>query len=310
MFNIIIYVLIFLIILFLPYLIWRLKYQLSLNNFYPTLTYHKITDEFEWGITRVKPESFEQQVKYLKDEGFSSLDLEELLGVSAGIGFPAPNAIRELQFPNERKEGNNKRIAITFDDGYESVYQNAFPVLKRYGFSAIIFLITGYTGKENLWEAGFGRKFKHLSWEQIQEMKESGFQFGSHTVNHSDLTRLNQKSLEYELKKSKEIIEDKLNQEVRSLSYPFGRHNQLVRTEAKNAGYKAAFTLTSEISANPFAVGRKGVYLFDTPLSIKIKLSRSTGSKSGKGLFWIEEYKSWIINQFATGTVLVKKYKS
>ena len=305
MFNIIIYVLIFLITLFLPYLIWRLKYQSSLNNFYPTLTYHKITDEFEWGITRVKPKSFEQQVKYLKDEGFSSLDLEELLEVSAGIVPPKTG-----QFPNERKEGNNKRIAITFDDGYESVYQNAFPVLKRYGFKAITFIITGYTGKENSWEAGFGRKFRHLSWEQILEMKESGFQFGSHTVNHPDLTRLNRKSLEYELKKSKEIIEDRLNQEIKFLSYPFGRHNQLVRTEVKNAGYKASFTLTSEISENPFAVGRKGVYLFDTPLSIKIKLSRSTGSKSGKGLFWIEEYKSWIINQFATGTVLVKKYKS
>jgi len=287
--NFQIFGLVFLASLSLPCIIWRLKHKSGDNRFHPVLAYHKVTDEFEWGITRVKPESFEQQVEYLKEEGFSNIDLEELLS---------------------GKEKKDKQIAFTFDDGYESVYQNAFPVLKRYGFSATIFLITGYTGKENSWEAGFGRKFRHLSWEQILEMKESGFQFGSHTVNHPDLTRLNRKSLEYELKKSKEIIEDRLNQEIKFLSYPFGRHNQLVRTEVKNAGYKASFTLTSEISENPFAVGRKGVYLFDTPLSIKIKLSRSTGSKSGKGLFWIEEYKSWIINQFATGTVLVKKYKS
>jgi peptidoglycan/xylan/chitin deacetylase (PgdA/CDA1 family) len=278
----------FLTSLSLPCIIWRLKRKSRNNKSHPVLAYHKITDEFEWGITRVKPESFEQQVKYLDEEGFSSIDVDELL---SGI------------------EKKNRQIIFTFDDGYESVYQNAFPVLKRHGFKAIIFLITGYTGKENLWEAGFGRKFRHLSWEQILEMKESGFQFGSHTVNHPDLTGLNRKSLEYELRKSKELIEDKLNQEVKSLSYPFGRHSQLVRTEVKNAGYKAAFALTSEISENPFAVGRKGVYLFDTPLSIKIKLSRSTGSKSGKRLFWIEEYKNWIINQFATGTILAKKYK-
>jgi peptidoglycan/xylan/chitin deacetylase (PgdA/CDA1 family) len=286
--NFQIFGLVFLASLSLPCIIWRLKHKSGDNRFHPVLAYHKVTNEFEWGITRVKPESFEQQVEYLKEEGFSNIDLEQLLS---------------------GKEKKDKQIAFTFDDGYESVYQNAFPVLKRYGFSATIFLITGYTGKENSWEAGFGRKFKHLSWEQIQEMKESGFQFGSHTVNHPDLTRLHQKSLGYELKKSKEIIEDKLNQEIKFLSYPFGRHNQLVRTEAKNAGYKAAFTLTSEISENPFAVGRKGVYLFDTPLSIKIKLSRSTGSKFGKGLFWIEDYKSWIINQFATGSILVKRYK-
>ena len=286
--NFQIFGLVFLAGLSLPFVIWRLKHKSGDNRFHPVLAYHKVTNEFEWGITRVKPESFEQQVEYLKEEGFSNIDLEQLLS---------------------GKEKKDKQIAFTFDDGYESVYQNAFPVLKRYGFSATIFLITGYTGKENSWEPGFGRKFKHLSWEQIQEMKESGFQFGSHTVNHPDLTRLHQKSLGYELKKSKEIIEDKLNQEIKFLSYPFGRHNQLVRTEAKNAGYKAAFTLTSEISENPFAIGRKGVYLFDTPLSIKIKLSRSTGSKFGKGLFWIEDYKSWIINQFATGSILVKRYK-
>ncbi|MFH0931790.1 MAG: polysaccharide deacetylase family protein, partial [Candidatus Zixiibacteriota bacterium] len=199
--NFQIFGLVFLASLSLPCIIWRLKHKSGDNRFHSVLAYHKVTDEFEWGITRVKPESFEQQVEYLKEEGFSNIDLEELL-----LG----------------EEKKDKQIALTFDDGYESVYQNAFPVLKRYGFTAIIFLITGYTGKENLWEAGFGRKFKHLSWEQIQEMKESGFQFGSHTVNHPDLTRLDKKSLEYELKKSKDIIEDRLNQEIKFLSYPFG----------------------------------------------------------------------------------------
>jgi len=257
------------------------KFKSEDKIFYPVLTYHKITGKFEWGITRVKPQSFEQHITYLKDEGFSSMYLEDLWS---------------------KKEVNDRRVALTFDDGYESVYRNAFPILKRYGYTATVFLITGYMGKENLWEANFGCKFLHLNWEEAQELKKSGFQFGSHTVNHPDLTRLTRKSLEFELKKSKETIEEKLNQEVKYLSYPFGRHNQMVRTEAKNSGYKAAFSLSSEISSDPFAVGRIGVYLFDTPLSLRIKLKP-------KGLFWIEDLKGRIINQFSAGTRLVKRYK-
>jgi len=279
--NFQIFLLVILASISLLFFIRHQKYKSEDRIFYPVLTYHKITGKFEWGITRVKPQSFEQHISYLKDEGFSSMDLEDL-----GL----------------KKEENDKRVALTFDDGYESIYLNAFPILNQYGFTGTLFLITGYIGKKNSWEAGFGHKFMHLSWEQIQEMKNSGFQFGSHTVNHPDLTKLTKKSLEFELKKSKETIEEKLNQEVKYLSYPFGRHNQMVRTEAKNAGYNAAFSLTSELSEDPFAIGRMGVYLFDTPLSLRIKLSP-------KGLFWIEDLKGWIINQFATGTALVKRYK-
>lgn len=292
------YILILLPVLSLFYIIWHRRYKSKGIRFNPILTYHKVTDRFEWGITRVTPVNFERQIIYLKQEGFSTNDLS-VLTVGAGIGFPGSDDVREFQLPNEQ----GKKVTLTFDDGYESVYQNAFPLLKKYGYNATIFLITGYIGEMNLWEASFGRRFRHLSWEQIQEMKASGFQFGSHTANHPDLTSLTKRQLEYELRCSKEVIEDKLNQEVRHLSYPFGRHNQQVREQAKKAGYQAAFSLTSEKSRDTFAIGRIGMYLFDTPLSLRFKLNPG-------GLFWIEDLKGWIINQFSAGTALVKRYKS
>jgi len=290
-----VFVFLILLIIGLFYLYWHLS--IKSHRYFPILAYHKITDRFEWGITRVSPENFEKQVAYLKQEGFSIVDLS-ILTVDAGIGFPASDDVREFQLPNEQ----GKQVTLTFDDGYESVYQNAFPLLKKYGYNATIFLVSGYIGEMNLWEASFGRRFRHLNWEQIREMKACGFQFGSHTVNHPDLTRLSKKDLEYELKKSKEVLENNLNQEIEFLSYPFGRHNNLVRKEAEKAGYKAAFSLIPEKSFDLFAAGRIGIYLHDTPLSLGIKLK-------GKGLFRIEEYKGWLINQFSAGTALVKKYK-
>ena len=292
------YILILLSVSALFYIFWHRRYRAINFGFNPVLTYHKVTDSFEWGITRVSPKNFERQVRYLKQEGFSTVDLS-ILTPGAGIGFPASDDVGEFQLPKEQ----GKQVTLTFDDGYESVYQNAFPLLKKYCYKATVFLISGYAGEMNLWEASFGRRFRHLSWEQIREMKASGFQFGSHTVNHPDLTRLTRSELEYELRSSKEKIENELNQEVKFLSYPFGRHNPLVREEAKKAGYLAAFSLISEKNSDLFALGRLGVYLFDTPLSLKIKLNPV-------GLFWIEDLKGWIINQFSAGTALVKRYKS
>ncbi len=198
-------------------------------------------------------------------------------------------------------EPENKEVFLTFDDGYESVYTHAFPILERFGFSATIFLISGWVGKKNLWDANWGRQFKHLSWLQIEELKSFGFNFGSHTVNHPDLTKLNQKEVEYELINSKNLIEDKLGERVLFLSYPFGRYNQKVKRIAQKTGYRYAFTICPdpENPSDPYALGRLGIYLFDTKLTLNIKINHTP-------LFWMEEMKGRIVNRFAEGTTLVK----
>jgi peptidoglycan/xylan/chitin deacetylase (PgdA/CDA1 family) len=246
------------------------------------LTYHGISDDFDWGITRQKVSQFERGIRFLHDSGYKSVRLEELFKPQKDL---------------------DRKVVLTFDDGYEDVYSNAFPILQKYDFTAFIFIITGFVGKYNTWDYNLRRKKKrHLSWKQIKEMSECGFGFGSHTVNHPDLTRIGQRFVEYELRKSKEVLEDKLGKEVSLLSYPFGRYNRFVQKEACRLGYKRAYTLcskTKEEGFQPFAQNRWGMYLFDTPLTLKIKLNHNK-------FLWIEDLKGRIINRFASGTAILK----
>jgi peptidoglycan/xylan/chitin deacetylase (PgdA/CDA1 family) len=295
------YAIFFIIILFLSlYILWRIKFKKKPAKTIEILTYHKISDDFDWGITRQKVNQFEKGVKFLHDQGYKTLPLEETFK------------------PDQTYE---QKVVITFDDGYEDVYLNAFPILQKYDFTAFIFIITGFVGKPNSWDFNLGRKRKrHLSWKQIKEMSQFGFGFGSHTVNHPDLTKIDPVcgGVEYELKKSKDVLEDKLGKEVIFLSYPFGRYNRFVQGEAERLDYKRAYTLCSNAKENgfqsqkrrvqriplrgnfqPFAVERSGIYLFDSPLTLKIKLS-------GNRLFWIEDLKGRIINKFASVSAILR----
>ena len=265
------------------YMLWRIKYKKPPKATVPILAYHQVSDRFDLSITRQKVSQFEKGIRFLYEQGYKAIRLEEIF--------------------NSNEEYNGRKVAITFDDGYEDVYLNAFPLLQKLGFTASIFVITGYVGKYNGWDYNWGRnKKKHLSWEQIKEMADAGFGFGSHTVNHPDLTKIPQQFVEYELKRSKQVLEDKLGQRVDFLSYPFGRYNRYVQKEAERLGYKGAYTLCSNSKQNdfhPFSQKRWGVYLLDSSLTLKIKLNQ------GK-LFWIEDMKGRVINKFPSWTIILK----
>lgn len=247
------------------------------------LTYHKIGPQFDLGVNHQSPNQFYAQLKTLAEAGFSAVSLKQLSRLQPSL--------------------DDKKFAITFDDGYENIYACAFPVLLELGFTATVFMVTGFAGKYNSWDFNFGRKgFKHLTWEQIGEMAKYGISFGSHTVNHQDLSKLDRKYVEYELKISKETLEDKLGQEVKYLSYPFGKYNPLIQEMTQKAGYQNAFTLYPKGAGknfDPFAIKRMGVYRFDTHLSLKIKL---------EGGFWsgLENLKGNLINRLSYGTSIVK----
>jgi peptidoglycan/xylan/chitin deacetylase (PgdA/CDA1 family) len=204
------------------------------------------------------------------------------------------------------------RISITFDDGYENIYHHAYPILKEYGFSATIFLITDFVGKENSWDVNMGwRRFRHLSWEEIHEMKGNGITFGSHTVTHRDLTKLPLDEVKMELSESKRILEEKIGKEVRYLSYPFGRYTDEIQEIAKEIGYSKAFTSyprTKNTHTDPFAIGRIGIYIIDTLPEFRVK---TLGGQTGMSLilYGIEDIKGRVINFLSHGTPLVKKLK-
>jgi peptidoglycan/xylan/chitin deacetylase (PgdA/CDA1 family) len=110
---------------------------------------------------------------------------------------------------------------ITFDDGYRTVYQEAFPVLREHGMTATIFLTIGETGARGRLPTFAEREM--LSWSEIREMHAAGIDIGAHTLTHPDLTRLPRERVETELRDSKRGIEDALGAPVQCFAYPHGR---------------------------------------------------------------------------------------
>lgn len=272
------------------YFLWRLKFKKSARIATPILAYHQITDSFDLSITRQKVSQFERGIIFLHEQGYRSVALKDVFA-------------QDDKHDDPNWDITKKKVALTFDDGYEDFFLNAFPILQRYGFTACIFVTTGYVGKESNWDYGIrGFRKRHLSWKQIQELSDAGFSFGSHTVNHPDLTKIPKQLVDYELKASKEILEDKLGQRVDFLSYPFGRYNRYAQHEAEKAGYQGAYTLCPDAKTSgfdPLAQKRWGVYLFDSPLTLKIKLNKEK-------LSWIEDMKNRIINRFSGWTIILK----
>jgi peptidoglycan/xylan/chitin deacetylase (PgdA/CDA1 family) len=260
-----------------------MEFNQQIQDKIPVLAYHQISDDFSWSITRQTKNQFERCIRFLYDEGYTAI---------------LPSVTFDPDYNRD-----DKSVMLTFDDGYEDFYLNALPVLKKYGFTACVFIITGYIGKKSNWDYNWGRfKKRHLSWEQISNLSQAGFEIGSHTVNHPDLRKIPRRYLNYELQASKETLEDRLGRKVKFLSYPFGRYNRLVQDEAERAGYKGAFTLSGNLirrSYDSLSIPRMGIYLIDSPLSLKIKLDK------GK-LFWLEGMKGWIINRFPGWTTVLK----
>jgi peptidoglycan/xylan/chitin deacetylase (PgdA/CDA1 family) len=156
-------------------------------------------------------------------------------------------------------------VALTFDDGFASTYEHAWPMLSRYRLPATIFLVAETLAPEGRavdWlDRPPDRPVGTLSRDQILEMRDAGITFGSHGYSHEDLTCLSDAECLEDLRRSRELLEDLLSRSVRFLAYPRGRHDERVRTIAKRAGYSYAFSLPEVPEPRgPFALPRVGVY--------------------------------------------------
>ena len=141
-----------------------------------------------------------------------------------------------------------KSVVITIDDGWRSTYDIAFPILKKYGYTATLFVYTDFILKTN----------KTLDWALLTEMSNNGIDIQSHTKTHRNLNRSDEKesfreyfdSVRKELTESAEIIEKRLNKDVTYLAYPYGDTNPLVIALLVKLGYKGALTVNR--GSNPF----------------------------------------------------------
>ena len=199
------------------------------------LNYHKI--DYTFISLAVRPEDFDNQMKYLRDNGYHTINPDELYEALAGNGTLPENP-----------------VLITFDDGYEDNYANAYPILKKYGFKATIFVATGFLDKH---------KKGYLSWDEAREMNKNGINIESHTVNHRSMTDLSDDELRAELVESKKKAEAELGHEVNYIAYPTGTYNLHIAQMVKEAGYKAAFTIkygNVDKASNIYALERVPIF--------------------------------------------------
>lgn len=197
----------------------------------PVLNYHKVEDNVDNPLA-LSVKNFDKQMAYLASKGYTSITADQLFSYLYQKGSLPP-----------------KPVLITFDDGYADNYTNAYPIMKKYGFTAIIFLITDVVGHDS-W---------YMNWDQVKEMQQAGFQFGSHTLSHVALAEVSQEELMLQLVKSREGIEWRLDTPVRYLAYPGGSYNEQVKDALTAAHYKAAFTVNFgrvNHSSDPLALER------------------------------------------------------
>ncbi|HUS87780.1 MAG TPA: polysaccharide deacetylase family protein, partial [Desulfosporosinus sp.] len=173
----------------------------------PILYYHSVMQE-NGNEVRMPPEQFEAQMDFLKDQGYQSVTLEQLyLAFYKGGGLPA------------------KPFVITLDDGYEDNYSTAFPILKKHGFTATVFMVTSYINGE-----GF------MSWPQLKELVANGWEIEGHTTSHPYLTKMDSPTVLSELHLSKELLEKELGRPVDFFAYPYGDLNANVVQALKDTG--------------------------------------------------------------------------
>ena len=231
------------------------------------LAFHSVNDKPGLSITRNTTSGFESILQYLLAIGSRGTSLA--------------------------RQNDEHAIALTFDDGWADFYANALPLLMKYDFTATVFVVTDYIGRTSAWDY---QKRQHLNWEQLEKLVDHGFEIGSHGATHCDLRGLDESRLEYEIAGSMKLLEDKLGISVRRFSYPFGRYNDRVIGAVKRAGYTNAYALSS--GAGDYAIARHGVYLYDTPYSIYLKLVKHSP--------W-ELSKDYLNNSLAGGTIALRK---
>lgn len=231
----------------------------------PVIMYHRvIKDESEKGVhgTYVTVEQFEEQMKYLKKKGYETVTFKDLLN----------NRYKQ------RFDKDKKWIMLTFDDGYKDNYENAFPILKKYQFKGIIYVLDGI--EYNKWDVDNPgnpeKRFTLMNQEELLEMQNYGIEFGGHTSTHPRLAELSTEQVKSEIINSKSNIEKIIGKELLSFAYPYGSLNEEVKRIPQEAGYKFAVATDSGsivFSDDLFEIRRIGIFPTNNLFNFKRKVS-------------------------------------
>ncbi|OQB14729.1 MAG: Poly-beta-1,6-N-acetyl-D-glucosamine N-deacetylase precursor [Firmicutes bacterium ADurb.Bin193] len=188
------------------------------QTYIPVLLYHNITENTDGMdiIVNITPRRFREHMVALKSAGYNTITLDDYYEhIQNGKSLP------------------EKPVIITFDDGYLSNYEFAYPILQELEMKATIFIVTDSVGP------GGKVSYPHFTWEQARQMQQSGvIDIQSHTHTHRDVTLQNREETVREIRLSKYLIESNLNKECSYLAYPYGAYNNISIRLASEAGYK------------------------------------------------------------------------
>jgi peptidoglycan/xylan/chitin deacetylase (PgdA/CDA1 family) len=221
--------------------------------------YHRLVDKVRYPGTEITPAAFEAQMKQLKDAGITVISLQDLLAWKRGEKNIPPRC-----------------AVITFDDGWKSQYEVAWPILKKFGYPVTMFIYTEGVRGGSL---GGGEA---ITWEQLADMRDNGVDIQAHSATHQDLreghnvmlvaggkrTRTKLTGPQYEewvqneVVGSKQLLEQRLGIKVNCFAVPFGNYNEHVKELARNAGYEAMFTVYGQpitFTSAPDSLGRYAI---------------------------------------------------
>jgi peptidoglycan/xylan/chitin deacetylase (PgdA/CDA1 family) len=220
----------------------------------PVLLYHRVTPSSEadsQGVAGTSVDEFDEQLEYLTSEGYSFRSIPELAeSITTG---------RKL---------SGKAVAITFDDGFKDNFTHAFPLLRRRGIRACVFVNTGFIGRrlryrETFWRPGSekdDRPYDFMDWDELRELSSAGVDIQPHTHTHVDLTAVSLVDAEREIRTCRDLIEEQLNKPARHLSYPYGLCSEQVVKLLAQHGFASGWTVSAK-NVTPgndrFRLGRK-----------------------------------------------------
>lgn len=179
----------------------------------PVVMYHSVSNDTasnKFAPLRITKDNFDAQMKYLKDNGYYTLTMDEI-----------------NDFITKNKPIPEKSVVLTFDDGYEDNYTNVYPILRQYGFKATVFVVASSVDKDP----------NYLTSVQLKDMQNNGVDIESGTYENVSLGNLTAAQQLKSLQNSKQLLESILNKKVNYVSYPFGSYNANTLDAANKAGY-------------------------------------------------------------------------
>lgn len=201
----------------------------------PILLYHRIDISPIGSRYYVTPETFDGQMKLLHDWGYKTITIEMLVrAIQEGVSLPP------------------RPIILTFDDGHLDNYTNALPILQKYGFTGVEYVVFNFIGVDH-----------YMTVDQIKELAAAGWEIGSHSLNHLDLTRLEPAHQRREIVESRAMLEKTLGIPILTFAYPFGVSNSGVIDYVHFAGYIAGMGLgytADQGRSNLYTLQRREIY--------------------------------------------------